>query len=59
MTFRINFEGTKLIIEECQKLGVERILYASSVSVIYDGNETHFADETMPYSKNVKIKYFL
>lgn len=54
MNLRVNFEGTKLIIDKCKKLGVERLLYSSSVSVIYDGNEFHFSDETMPYSKNVK-----
>lgn len=53
MNLLINFEGTKLIINECKKMGVERLLYASSVAVVYNGDDLYFADETMPYSNNV------
>jgi nucleoside-diphosphate-sugar epimerase len=33
--FRVNAEGTKFLIEECQQLGVRNFLYISSIAVKY------------------------
>ena len=33
--FRVNLDGTRLLLEECRRLGVERFLHVSSVAVKY------------------------
>lgn len=50
----INFEGTKGIIEECRRARVRRLIYASSVTVVFNDQELYEAEENLPYLKKVK-----
>jgi sterol-4alpha-carboxylate 3-dehydrogenase (decarboxylating) len=48
--WKVNVEGTKNVIEACVKLGVKKLVYTSSSSVVYDGySELINTDETAPY----------
>uniref|UniRef100_A0A915PBB7 3-beta hydroxysteroid dehydrogenase/isomerase domain-containing protein n=1 Tax=Meloidogyne floridensis TaxID=298350 RepID=A0A915PBB7_9BILA len=48
--FAINYWGTKNVIEICKNLGVSRLVFTSSVVVIFDGHtELYMADENTPY----------
>jgi nucleoside-diphosphate-sugar epimerase len=47
--YRINVEGTVNVIEGCRKHGVSSLVYTSSPSVVFDGNDMAGADESVPY----------
>jgi sterol-4alpha-carboxylate 3-dehydrogenase (decarboxylating) len=47
--YKVNVEGTKCVIEACQKTGVKGLVYTSSASVISDNeNDLINADERWP-----------
>ena len=47
--YKVNVEGTKCVIEACQKTGVKALVYTSSASVISDTiNDLVNADERWP-----------
>ncbi|CDF34730.1 unnamed protein product [Chondrus crispus] len=45
----VNVEGTKNVIEACKQSGVQRLVYVSSASVVFDGSHMIDVDETKPY----------
>lgn len=45
----INTIGTRNIIDACQAHGVQRLVYTSSPSVVFDGKDHIDADESLPY----------
>jgi nucleoside-diphosphate-sugar epimerase len=45
----INTLGTLNIIEACRRAGVQRLIYTSSPSVVFDGSDHIDADESLPY----------
>ena len=48
---KVNVEGTKCVIEACQKTGVKALVYTSSASVISDNSASYDlinADERWP-----------
>lgn len=45
----INTLGTLNVISGCQKSGVQRLIYTSSPSVVFDGADHIDADESLPY----------
>jgi len=45
----INTVGTENIIAGCHQAGVERLIYTSSPSVVFDGSDHVDADESLPY----------
>ncbi|XP_042293168.1 putative short-chain dehydrogenase/reductase family 42E member 2 [Sceloporus undulatus] len=46
----INVGGTKVVIDVCQKRSISRLIYTSSVSVVFGGNPIEDGDEeTVPY----------
>lgn len=47
--FRPNVSGTKNIIEACRHCGVQRLIYTSSPSVVFDGRDMEGIDESAPY----------
>ncbi|KAI8834308.1 3beta-hydroxysteroid dehydrogenase [Chytridium lagenaria] len=46
---QVNFNGTKNVIDACKQNGVKSLVYTSSASVIYNGQDLIDADETIPY----------
>jgi nucleoside-diphosphate-sugar epimerase len=43
-----NVVGTRNVIDVCRELGISRLVYTSSPSVIFDGNDMEGADESVP-----------
>ena len=46
---RANVEGTRHIIDACRALGVRRLVFTSSPSVVFDGKDMAGVDESAPY----------
>ncbi|XP_010527061.1 PREDICTED: 3beta-hydroxysteroid-dehydrogenase/decarboxylase [Tarenaya hassleriana] len=50
LQYSVNVEGTKNVIGACVEVGVKRLIYTSSPSVVFDGvHGVLNADESMPY----------
>lgn len=47
--YSINTVGTRHVIAGCARHRVARLIYTSSPSVVFDGNDHHDADESLPY----------
>uniref|UniRef100_A0A183BPZ4 3Beta_HSD domain-containing protein n=1 Tax=Globodera pallida TaxID=36090 RepID=A0A183BPZ4_GLOPA len=43
--FLVNVEGTRRVLEECRRAGIGRVVFTSTVLVIFDGSELDMADE--------------
>lgn len=48
--FKVNCEGTAVIIQACKQQGVKRLVLTSSASVVYDGTNIHNGTEDLPYA---------
>jgi len=48
--YRTNVLGTENIIRACRQCGVQRLIYTSSPSVVFDGGNMDGVDESAPYS---------
>lgn len=53
----INTLGTENIITACRQHGVTKLIYTSSPSVIYDGNEHLNSNESLPYPDSYLCHY--
>lgn len=53
----INTVGTQNVIKGCQAKGVQRLIYTSSPSVVFDGSDHIDADESLPYPKTWQCHY--
>lgn len=47
----INVQGNRNVIAACQQLRVKRLIYTSSIDVVFDGSPIHDGDESLPYPK--------
>lgn len=50
LVWAVNFEGTKNMLEAAQQKGVEKFVYVSSASVVYEGEDIQNGDESLGYS---------
>jgi sterol-4alpha-carboxylate 3-dehydrogenase (decarboxylating) len=67
--YKVNVEGTKAVIEVCQKMGVKALVYTSSASIVSDNaGDLINADERWPiipakqqteYYSTTKVRLFL
>ncbi|MGK5093113.1 NAD-dependent epimerase/dehydratase family protein [Deltaproteobacteria bacterium TL4] len=55
--YAINVEGTKNVIKGCQKAGVSRLIYTSSVNVCFNGTPNPNMDENTSYATQVSDLY--
>lgn len=53
----INTLGTENVIEGCRQNGVSKLIYTSSPSVVFSGNEHLDADESLPYPDRFLCHY--
>jgi 2-alkyl-3-oxoalkanoate reductase len=53
----VNYGGTLNIIEACKEHKIPRLVYISSASAVYEGNDIENGDETLPYSTISQAPY--
>jgi nucleoside-diphosphate-sugar epimerase len=54
---RVNVAGTQNVVEACQAAGVQRLVFTSSPSVVFDGNDMEGIDESAPYPERFHAAY--
>jgi nucleoside-diphosphate-sugar epimerase len=54
---RANVSGTSNVIAACQTLGIPRLIYTSSPSVVFDGHVVEGGDESLPYPDHFEAHY--
>lgn len=55
--FDVNVGGTKKLLSACRKNGVSRLVYVSSASVVYGGQDIAGGDESLPYPARFHAPY--
>lgn len=55
--YRANVTGTENIITACRTLGIKKLVYTSSPSVVFDGSSMEGLDETLPYPQQYETAY--
>jgi len=53
----VNIDGTRNILQACRQHGVGKLIYVSSASVVYCGQDIRSGDETMPYPERFPALY--
>ncbi len=54
---RVNVRGTHNVIDVCRKLNIERLVYTSSPSVVFNGEDEDGIDESVPYAQHYLAHY--
>lgn len=49
LLYDINMQGNQNVIAACQRSGVRRLIYTSSIDVVFDGQPIVNGDERLPY----------
>jgi 2-alkyl-3-oxoalkanoate reductase len=57
--YEINVGGTEAVVEGCHKHGVRRLIYVSSPSVVFNGQDQHNVPENVPYPRHFTSIYSL
>lgn len=55
--FSTNVTGTQNVIAACRKLGIRKLVYTSTPSVVHGGSHLNGVDETTPYPASYEAAY--
>ena len=55
--YQTNVMGTKNILEVCKSLGIPKLVYTSSPSVVFNNGDMEGVDESVPYSESYLTAY--
>jgi len=55
--YRTNVVGTENVIKACRANSITKLIYTSTPSVVFDGNDILGADETKPYARKFYNDY--
>ncbi len=55
--YQINVLGTQNIIAACKENGVKNLVYTSTPSVVFNGDDIVNGNETLPYGKKILCNY--
>jgi nucleoside-diphosphate-sugar epimerase len=55
--FKVNVQGTENVIAACKKNKVSSLVYTSTPSVVFNGEDIVNGDETLPYAKHFLCHY--
>jgi len=55
--YRANVVGTANVIAACRAHGIDRLVYTSSPSVVFDGKDMEGVDESVPYPAQFEAHY--
>lgn len=50
--YAVNVQGNRNVIEACQAQGVKKLIYTSSIDVVFDGAAIREGDECLPYPRH-------
>ena len=53
----VNIDGARNVLAGCRKHAVPRLVYVSSASVVYEGNDIEHGDENLPYARSFLAPY--
>ncbi|MEM7152594.1 MAG: NAD-dependent epimerase/dehydratase family protein [Myxococcota bacterium] len=53
----VNLGGTKNVLAACRTHGIRKLVYVSSASVVYEGNDIENGDETLAYAGTSQAAY--
>lgn len=54
---RVNVEGTRQLLQACRELEIQRLVFTSSPSVVFNGRDQNGIDETTPYPRRFLADY--
>jgi len=57
LVWAVNFEGTRHMLDAARAHGISRLLYISSGSVVYEGEDIEDGDERLPYCSRPQAPY--
>jgi 2-alkyl-3-oxoalkanoate reductase len=55
--YQANVTGTEHVLEACRVHGITKLVYTSSPSVVFDGNDVEGGDESLPYPDHYEAFY--
>ena len=55
--YQSNVNGTENVLQACLSQGIDRLVYTSSPSVVFNGKDMEGADEAAPYAAHFKGPY--
>ncbi len=55
--YQANVTGTENVFAACRAHGIQRLVYTSSPSVIFDGRDVEGGDESLPYPSRYEAHY--
>lgn len=55
--YQANVTGTENVIKACRLLGIQKLVYTSSPSVVFDGTSMEGLDESLPYPQQYETAY--
>ncbi len=55
--YKTNVEGTRNVIQACREHSVEKLIYTSTPSVVFNGQSFSGEDESLPYGKDWLCSY--
>lgn len=55
--YDVNVRGNRNVIEACIEAVVQKLIYTSSMDVVFDGHPLYYADESTPYPKKYLDHY--
>jgi len=55
--YQTNVVGTEHVIAACREHGINRLIYTSSPSVVFDGNDVEGGNESLPYPDFYEANY--
>lgn len=55
--YRTNVMGTTNVLKACRETGIRRLIYTSSPSVVFNGEDMEGVDESAPYPDHFKAEY--
>ncbi len=54
---RTNVVGTEIVLQVCRRMGITKLVYTSSPSVVFNGRDMEDVDESEPYAEHFEAHY--
>lgn len=53
----VNLGGTRSVLRACWGAGVKKLVYVSTASAVYEGEDIEYGDESLPYARKSQAPY--